>query len=198
MADDIETVCKRMVADANAQLEKYEKEQKAAGKKPASMRTFLSQYEKSKSRTGEEQAAEVLAGRSWTCNSSHMADAARHVGPKLNGKNLSDMKSLKKGVSPEEYDCFVTIYEKAMKKQGLMNYKGGSAFLPDSADPLHLELKDSRLPDNDPRIEKCRLVYAEATRGEGKKRNDAFEKANQKWLDDYDKKHPQADGGAEK
>src|SRR5262249_17499991 len=127
MADDIETVCNRMVKDANAQLEQYEKEQKKTGvAKPNSMRVFLSQYEKSKSRTAEEQAAEVLAGRSWTCNSSHMADAARHVGPKLNGKNLSDMASLKKAVSKEDYDKFVAVYAAAMKKQGLRNYKGGT------------------------------------------------------------------------
>lgn len=191
MADDIETVCKRMVADANSQLEKYEKEQIKKGvKKPASMRTFLSQYEKSKSRTGEEQAQEVLAGRSWTCNSSHMADAARHVGPRLNGKNYAEMKSFKKALSQEDYDCFVEIFGNAMKKQGLMNYKGTAGFLPDSADPLHMELKDSRLSGNHPEVEKCREAYAKATREDGKPKNDAFEKAEAKWLGAYDKAHP--------
>ena len=191
MADDIETVCKRMVADANAQLEKYEKEQTKKGvKKPNSMRTFLSGYDKSQSRTPEQQADEVVAGRSWTCNSSHMADAARHVGPKLNGKAFSDMKSLKNGVTEEDYDKFVELYDNAMKKQGLMNYKGQAGFLPDSVDPLHLELKDSRLSENDPRVQKCLLAYAKATREGGKKRNDKFETDNasaKKYLETYDK-----------
>ena len=151
------------------------------------MRAFLSQYDKSKSRTGEQQAEEVLAGRSWTCNSSHMADAARHVGPMLNGKKFSDMKSLKKGVTQEDYDKFVEVYENAMKKQGLMNFKGQPGFLPDSADPLHLELKDSRLPDNDPEVQKCLQAYAQATRAGGKKKNEAAEKAYAKFLETYDK-----------
>jgi hypothetical protein len=196
MADDIETLCKKMVDDANDQLEKYEKEQVKKGvKKPDSMRTFLSKYEKSKSRTGEQQAEEVLAGRSWTCNSSHMADAARHVGPKLNGKNLTSMSALKKAVSQEDYDCFVEIYGKAMKKQGLRNYKGGTEFLPSSADPLHLELADSRLPDKDPKVEACRKAYAKATREDGKPKNEDYEKADKKWLEAYDKAHPQPAAG---
>jgi hypothetical protein len=198
VADDIETVCKRMVDDANSQLEKYEKEQVKKGvKKPDSMRTFISQYGPSKSRTGEEQAKEVLEGDSWTCNSSHMADAARHVGPVLNGKKLTSMGALKKAVSKEDYECFVEIYGAAMKKQGLKNFKGGADFLPASKDPLHMELADSRLPSNHPEIEKCRQAYAKATRQEGHKRNEDFEKADKKWLEAYDKANPQpaAEGG---
>jgi hypothetical protein len=191
MANKIEDVCTKMVADANAQLKKYEDDQKKKGvKDPDSMRTFLSQYDKSKSRTGREQAEGVLVGLSWTCNSSHMADAARHVGPKLNGKNLTDMVSLKKAVSEDDYDKFVEVYAAAMKKQGLRNYKGGTEFLPNSTDPLHLELADSRLPDNDPKVEECRLWYAKATREGGKPRNKEYEAADKKWLDKYDKEHP--------
>jgi hypothetical protein len=200
MADDIDTVCKRMVADANAQLDKYEKAQIKSGvKKPNSMRTFLSGNPTSGVRTPEQQAAEVLAGRSWTCNSSHVADAARHVGPVLNGKKLTEMSPLKKAVSEEDYKKFVEVYADAMKKQGLRNFDHGPNFLPSSQDPLHMELKDSRLPENDPRIETCRLIYAKATREDGKGKNAKFEKDNQKWLDDYDKKHPNpadADAGA--
>jgi len=193
VANDIETKCKKMVEDANKELEKYEKEQKKKGvEKPDSMRTFLSQYDKSKSRTGEQQAEEVLAGRSWTCNSSHMADAARHVGPKLNGKNLTSMKPLKDAVSKDDYDKFVEVYAAAMKTQGLRNYKGGADFLPSSADPLHMELPDSRLKDGDPKVEACRLAYAKATREDGKTKNEDYEKADKKWLEAYDKAHPQA------
>ena len=74
--------------------------------------------------------------------------AARHVGPKLNGKNLTSMKALKKAVSADDYKRFVEIYSAAMKKQGLRNYKGGTDFLPSSNDPLHMELADPRLPKN--------------------------------------------------
>ena len=35
MANDIETVCKRMVADANSQLEKYEKDQTTQAQRQA-------------------------------------------------------------------------------------------------------------------------------------------------------------------
>lgn len=205
MADDIEAVCKRMVADANAQLEKYEKEQIKKGVKANSMRVFLSQYGPSKSRTGEEQAKEVLAGRSWTCNSSHMADAARHVGPRLNGKNLTSMAALKGAVTTEEYDKFVEVYSAAMKKQGLRNFQGGSDFLPASKDPLHMELKDSRLPGNHPEVLKCeqavedaRQKYAKATREGGQPKDPKFEKVHKKWLDAYDKKHTKPAGGAQK
>lgn len=193
MADTIETVCKRMVDDANSQLEKYEKEQVKKGiKKPNSMRTFLSGNPMSKARTGEQQAKAVLSGGSWTCNSSHMADAARHVGPVLNGKKYDDLKKFKKDLkSDEDYECFVEIYGAAMKKQGLKNHRGGANFEPSGGDEFHMELADTRLPDKHPEVEKCRLAYAKATREEGHKRNDGYEQADKKWLEAYDKAHPQ-------
>src|SRR5581483_8585077 len=136
MADEIETVCKRMVADANAQFTKYEQEKKKKGiKSTYTMSVFLSGNEASKGRTPEEQAAEVLAGRSWTCNGSHITDSARHVAPKLNGKY--------------DDDKFIDVYSSAMKKQGLRNFKTGADFLPNSEDPWHMELKDSRMSDSD-------------------------------------------------
>ncbi len=192
MSDDIDTACKKMVADANSQLEKYEKEQIKKGvKKPDSMRTFLSGNPTSNARTPEEQAQEVLAGRSWTCNSSHMADAARHVGPKLNGKNLTSMTALKSAVSKDDYEKFVDVYGDAMKKQGLMNFKGQAGFLPNSTDPLHMELKDSRLANNDPLVLKCMLAYAKATRDDGANKNETFEKEGyvKTYLENYEKKN---------
>jgi hypothetical protein len=197
MADDIDTVCKRMVADANAKLAAYEKEQvKAGNKKPNSMRTFLSANATSGKRDAKTQAEEVLAGRSWTCNSSHVADAARHVGPRLNGKPLTSMGALKKATSKEDYDKFVEIYGAAMQKQGLRNYRKGEGFLHASKDPLHMELLDSRLPDGDSQVRECerlveeaRLAYANATRVEGKTKNQKFERNHRTWLEAWDKKH---------
>jgi len=192
MADDIETLCKKMVADANAQFAKYEQEKTKKGiKSTYTMSVFLSGYEKSKGRGPEEQASEVLAGRSWTCNGSHMTDSARHVAPKLNGKYDDDAPAKLKKASKDDYDKFVEVYGSAMKKQALRNYKTGADFLPNSEDPWHMELKDSRMTDSDPRVQKCLLVYAKATRDEGKPRNEKFETTNEaakKYLEAYDKK----------
>jgi hypothetical protein len=194
MADDIVTACKKMVAGANSELEKYEKEQKKKGvAKPNSMRTFLSANPMSKSRTGEEQATAVLSGGAWTCNSSHMADAARHVGAVLDGKNFADLKQFKKKLdNDDDYKFFVETYGAAMKKQGLKNHHGGSDFEPSGGDEFHMELPNSRLPNNHPEIEKCRQAYAKATREGGKAKNAGYEKADKKWLDEYDKAHPPA------
>jgi hypothetical protein len=182
---DIETLCKNMVADANAKFAAYEKKSKTAN----TMRLFLSQYEKSLKRSAEDQAAEVLAGRSWTCNSSHMADAARHVGLLLNKKAMFDLRKFKKD-SEDDYSEFVDVYDAAMKKQGLRNYKGGAGFDPLGPDAYHMELKDSRLPANSPEVLKCMEVYAEATRKNDAKRNQKFEDESsvKKYLEDYEKK----------
>jgi hypothetical protein len=184
MASKIEELCGKMVADANAQFAKYEKESKSAN----TMRLFLSDYSKSKQRTPEEQAKEVLAGKSWTCNSSHMADAARHVGLKLNGKVTYDLKKFQKD-SREDYDEFVEVYGSAMARQGLRNYRGGANFDPLGSDAYHMELKDSRLaPDSEP-VQKCLQYYAKATREDGQKKNAKFEQdaSVKKFLDNYEK-----------
>jgi len=199
MADDIETMCKKMVADANAQFLKYEQEKTKQGiKSTYKMSVFLSGNPVSKSRTPEEQATEVLAGRSWTCNGSHMTDSARHVAPKLNGKYEDDALTKLKKVSQDDHDKFIEVYRSAMKKQGLRNYKTGADFLPTSSDPWHMELKDSRMPNSDPRVQKCLCAYAKATREDGHARNDQFEANDptaKKFLEDYDKKHPKAEAG---
>ncbi len=192
MADDIETACKKMVDDANAQFKKYEAEKAKKGiKSTYTMSVFLSGNPVSKSRTPEEQAAEVLAGRSWTCNGSHMTDSARHVAPKLNGKYDDAALTKLKKASKDDHDKFVEVYSNAMKKQGLRNFKAGSDFLPTSSDPWHMELKDSRMPDSDPRVQKCLLTYAKATRESGQARNTEFETKNaaaKKFLEEYDQK----------
>ena len=94
MADDIETVCKRMVSDTNTRLEQYEKDQTKKGvKELKSMRVFISQAGRPKLRTGDEQAVEVLAARAGTCNAPEMVDATRDVCPQLDGKNLTDLNA---------------------------------------------------------------------------------------------------------
>lgn len=195
MADDIETVCKRMVTDANTRLEQYEKDQTKKGVKDVkSMRVFISQAGRPKLRTGDEQAVEVLAGRAGTCNAPEMIDATRDVGPQLDGKNLADLNALKKAVSKEDYAKFIAVYGAAMKKQGLRNAKGGTDFLSTSADALQMQLANARLPETDPQLEKCRLAYAKATREDGKPKNKEYEGADKKWLATYDKAHPQPAG----
>lgn len=53
-----------------------------------------------------------------------------------------------------------------------------------------MELKDSRMKNDDPRVQKCLLIYPKATRDEGKKRNETFEMEGyvQTYLADYEKK----------
>lgn len=153
-------------------------------------------------RTPEQQAEKILKGNSWTCNSSHMSKAAMDLGLKLGGTYVSNFSQLTKdkdkGLAKQKkaaYDEFVKLFSANMQKQKLRNYKGGTGFLSDSSDPLHMELPNSRLKDTDPLVTKCLLYYAEATRKKGRAKNKAYEEkkgsAYQKqWLKDYDKKKP--------
>jgi hypothetical protein len=146
----------------------------------------------SKARTPEEQASFLLSGKSWTANSSHMADGAKHILVKEGGIATWDLKQLQlddKGA----FDTMVKAWNGAMKTQDLRNYKGGKAFDHTGSDPLHMELPNSRLPDNDPRVVKTLEIYAKATRLEGKAKNLSFESVKgsqfqKDWLRDYDKK----------
>jgi hypothetical protein len=145
-----------------------------------------------KQRTPDEQAAMLLKGVSWTANSSHMADGAKHILVKEGGIvtwKLNELEHHDKAA----FQVMVKAWNGGMKTQDLRNYKGGKAFDYTGSDPLHMELPNSRLPDNDPRVIKTLEIYAKATRLDGKMRNIPFEniKGSQfqkDWLRDYDKK----------
>lgn len=80
-----------------------------------------------------------------------------------------------------------------MKTQNLRNYRGGQTFDHPGSDPLHMELPNVRLRDNDPRVVKTLEIYAKATRVDGRPRNMAFEvvkgsEFQKRWLQAYDQK----------
>jgi hypothetical protein len=163
-------------------------------KTPANKRIFvsISVGPGGKSRTPEEQASFLLKGTSWTANSSHMADGAKHILVKEGGIVTWKMNELQKH-DKAAFDVMVKTWNGAMKTQNLRNYKGGKAFDYNGSDPLHMELPSSRLPDNDPRVIKTLEIYAKATRLEGKFKNIPFENVKgsqfqKDWLRDYDKK----------
>jgi hypothetical protein len=141
-------------------------------------------------RTGEEQAEYVLKGTSWTCNSSHMSDGAKHILIKQGTKvtwNLGTLETKQKGA----WGTLVKAWNDAMNIHDLRNFRGGKTFDYPGADPLHMELPDSRLPDNDPRVIRCLEVYAKATRADGKAKNVQYEtikgsKFQKDWLQAYD------------
>lgn len=153
-----------------------------------------------KQRTGLQQAKSVLAGKSWTCASNHMADKARHVNmaseiPKKGDKGGFD----KKGYQPKPkmcfgsgdmyvwtFDQFKTEWGAEMKKHGFKNYKGKDGY--GDGDAYHLELPDSRPKRSDKEVIACMVEYATQTRVNGNKKNASFEKS---WAKDL-KKHIEA------
>jgi hypothetical protein len=141
-------------------------------------------------RTPEEQAAYLLKGTSWTCNGSHMADGAKHILVKQGGQvvwQLGNLASKQK----DAWAVLVKTWNGVMNTQDLRNFKGTKNFDYPGSDPLHMELPDSRLMDNDPRVIKCLEVYAKATRLEGKAKNLPYEttkgsQSQKDWLKAYD------------
>jgi hypothetical protein len=121
-----------------------------------------------------------------------LTNEARHVGPKVNGKRYSEIKRFRKAVDPADFNKFVEIYDRAMRKQKLLNYKHKMGFLPNSTDPFHVELNTPRPSEKDPAVKKCLMTYAKATREGGKRRNEKMERESpsaKRFLADYDKEH---------
>ncbi len=166
--------CEALIKAVNSGLEKYYRKSapKAGSAKKApsekkgveieQISLYLSKNKATKGRTPEQQAEMVLKGTSWTCNSSHMSLAARDLAMNFGGKFVTNFSVLTKDKDKEKqkakqaaYDEFVSLFKDAMKAQELRNYKKGKDFLPASADPLHMELPDSRLKDGDPPVIAC-------------------------------------------
>ncbi len=148
--------------------------------------------ESAKARTPAQQAALVLAMKSWTCNSAHMSDAGRHIMVRISGVPTWKLSQLKKNDNAA-FNVMVKQWNTGMKAQDLRNHGGGKSFEPFGNDPLHVELSNARLNNTDPRVTQCLEIYANATRLGGKKQNvtyetnlgSVFQKA---WLQNYDKK----------
>jgi hypothetical protein len=179
-----------LVGAVNAALNAYYAKSNTPANKRISI--ALSLGKGGQSRAPEEQAEYLLKGTSWTANSSHMADGAKHIlvreGPTVTWK-LNQLHAKEKAA----FEVMVKAWNAAMKTHDLRNYKGGPQFDYKGSDPLHMELPHSRLHDNDPRVIKTLEIYAKATRHEGKAKNVEYEtkkgSAFQKsWLQAYDQK----------
>jgi hypothetical protein len=190
MAKDIESLIKDFAKDLDkacadlrkARIDKNKKDKKGADDPPV-ITWALDSSKVSKGRTPEEQAAEVVAGKSWVCWGAHMADAARHVVMKVDGKiNWDPKKAL-----GDDFDAFKKKWASAMKDNGLKNAKGQDGWF--DGDAFHLELPESKLDKSDKRVTACFEEYAKLTRKDGKSQNDKFEKEYSKDLEPYVSKY---------
>jgi hypothetical protein len=195
---DIEAKVKAFAKDMTSWAEKWLKEQKDGnsetggkgaekkkkkGKAVESISFSLSGNKVSESRTPAEQAQEVVKGKSYVCWSSHMADSARHVLMKVNGKASWDPGD----AFGDDVDQFEKKWGELMKSHGLKNAKGGDGW--SSWDGFHLELPDSKMSKSDKRAEACLAEYARLTREDGKGTNDKFEKKYKDLLKPYIEKY---------
>ena len=189
-AKEIQKRAEALASSINAALNAhYAKAKKAANQIAVSVSKAAAA---AKVRTPEQQAALVLKGTSWTCNSAHMSDAGRHILVRIGGAPTWDLKSVAKN-HPTAWAVLETRWNAGMVAQNLRNFAGNKSFNPWSSDPLHVELPDSRLPDTDPRVIRCLEVYAKATREEGKAKNKKYETTDgslfqKTWLKNYDAK----------
>jgi hypothetical protein len=174
-------------AEKTAKGSKDEKEKKGKKDKPDEppVVTFvLDPAKETKGRTPAEQAAQVVAGRSWVCWGAHMADKARHVIMKADGKITWDAKK----TMAEDFNDFKKAWAKAMSKHGLKNANGKDGWY--DGDAFHLELADSKIARTDERVKACFEEYARLSRKEDKGSNDKFEKDYAHDLKPYLDKYP--------
>jgi hypothetical protein len=153
----------------NARMEAMEKGGKKGEKKDDKKKTeeppeVTFQMEKtpvSQFRTPADQAKELVKGSTKVCWSSHMADKARHVIMKADGKVAWDPKK----TMGEDFEVFKKKWAEAMKSNGLKNYKGEDGW--GQGDAFHLEIPESKIAQTDKRAEACMDEYARLTREEG-------------------------------
>src|SRR5262245_29551467 len=200
MAEDIESLVKSFAKDMDkvcadlrkARMEQNKKDAEKAKKDPKKddkkkddkkdppvVTWALDPTKVTKERTPEEQAAEVAAGRSWVCWSSHMAGSARHVIMKVDGKVSWEPKK----TMGDDFNDFKKGWGDVMKRYGLKNYKGGDGWA--DGDEFHLELPDSKMDKSDKRVGQCFEEYAKLTRKDGKAKNEKFETEYAKDLEKY-------------
>ena len=203
----IEEKVKNFVKDINAGIDKIRKPRvdalkkavkKARANKPAAVPEVnfrLSKTTVSKSRTPAEQAKLVVQGSTYVCWSSHMADKARHVTMKVDGKISWKPKT----AFGDDFATFKKKWGEVMKRHGLKNASGKDGW--PSWDQFHLELPDSKVARSDERAKSCLDEYARLTRKEGKKKNSSFESKYSKFLKTYveqyekDAKKPEGETG---
>ena len=199
---DIESLTKAFAVDMTAGCEELRKARSDQSKKdgdkgkkddkkkddkksadPPEVTFVLDPNPATKCRTPAEQAEQVVAGRSQVCWGAHMADKARHVIMKADGKVTWDPKT----IMGDDFDAFKKKWADAMKAKGLKNAKGGDGWY--DGDSFHLEMADSKISKTDDRVKACLEEYARLSRKEGKGKNDKFEKDYASLLKDYLKKY---------
>jgi hypothetical protein len=150
-------------------------------------------------RTPEEQVEFVLKKTSWTLNSAHMSDAAKHILVKVGTAVTWDLDGVAKK-QKAAWAVLETTWNKSMATNDIRNYNGKANFAFPSSDPLHMELPDARLKEDDAKVIKALEIYAKATRVEGKAKNTDYEntkgsKFQKDWLKAYDAKLAKAGKG---
>jgi hypothetical protein len=190
MTDACAVLRKTRIAQTKKDADKAAKDKngdkKKADKKPADppeVSFALSKNADSNCRTPAEQAEQVVAGRSWVCWGAHMADKARHVLMKADGKVTWDAKT----AMGDDFDAFKKKWGEVMKAKGLKNARGGDGWY--DGDAFHLEMADSKISKTDDRVKACLEEYARLSRKENKGKNERFEKDYAGLLKDYLKKY---------
>ena len=183
-ASDIsDSATKLLEASADKKAKAKSKDDKKGSKKddgkPPTIEFILNSNPATKSRTPAEQAEEIVAGKSWVCWGAHMADKARHVIMKVDGKVNWDPKK----VFDDDFPDFKKLWTSAMKSNGLVNANGGDGW--HDGDSFHLELPGSKIAKADERAKACFEEYVRLTREEGKDKNDKFESDYAKDLKPY-------------
>ena len=183
---DIEALVKKFAIAMTIECAKLRKARSSALKKkdpksaePAEVTFALDPNAATKSRTPAEQAQQLVANRSWVAWGAHMADKARHVIMKVDGKvNWDAKKSL-----GEDFEAFKKAWGATMSSHGLRNAAGKDGWF--AGDAFHLELADSKMPKTDERVKACLEEYARLSRKEKKGRNEKFEKDYARLLEPY-------------
>lgn len=190
MTDACATMRKDSMDKAKKDAEKAAKDKKDDKKKedePPEITFALDPSSATKCRTPAEQAEQVVAGKSWVCWGAHMADKARHVIMKADGKVTWDPKK----TMGDDFGAFKKKWGEVMKSHGLKNANGGEGWF--DGDAFHLEMSDSKVDKTDDRVKACLEEYARLSRKENKGKNDKFEKDYGSLLKDYLAKYEKKD-----
>ena len=134
----------------------------------------------------------MVASCSWVCWGAHMADKARHVVMKADGKVTWDAK---KSLGAD-FETFKKLWAAVMSRHGLKNARGKDGWY--DGDAFHLELSDSKIARTDERVKACLSEDARLSREQNKGRNEKFEKDYAKDLKPYLDKYPEKDDDKKK
>jgi len=179
---DIESKVKAFAKDINAETAKLLKGVKNRAKKQKTVVFSMARSKVSKSRTPKEQAKLLTEGSTQVCWSAHMADKARHVTMKVDGKLSWDAKE----ALGDKFDAFRKAWGRIMKKHDLKNAAGRDGW--PGWDQFHLELDNAKIKRTDSRAAACVEEYVRLTRKENKPKNAKFEKKYKNMVEKAEKR----------